>query len=255
MPSPRHSKTTKPLTQVYLDCGQKQFGQLLCDRCGMLYMPGVAEDERHHRPLCQAYERGVPCVQGTVVGGKVVERSTGRRPFSIVRWKPSNNNKNHRPTQWPLLAQMIVKDLGMDEQTALEHLTTHTVFLYLGSVCGGSSSSSSNKSNPHHILGVVTIRPISQAYRMSSLHERSLTPSQAMLGIGILWTHPAARKTGVAATLVNCARRHAVFGMVVEKSMIAFSSPTQAGYDFAMRYLNDSDMKEVKQMAPLVYEM
>lgn len=258
MHPPHNSKPATKLTQVYIDCGQKQFGQVLCNNCGMLYMPGVPEDERQHRQLCQAYVKGIACMNGTVVGGKVVERHNKKRQYIIAQWKPSGQSK-HCPSQWPLLAQMIAKDLGMDESTALGHLTTQTVFLYLGSVAGNKNS---NNKHPNHILGAVTIQSIAKAYRMSSLHDRSLTSTKAMLGVGMLWTHPVARKTGIATTLVNAARNHAVFGMQVPKSMLAFSSPTQAGYDFALQYLNGeenrddrSNKKNEAEISPLVYEM
>ena len=137
----------------------------------------------------------------------------------------------------------------------MEHLTTQTVFLYLGSVDRKSSSSSTDSKQCNHILGAVSTHSIAKAYRMQTLHDRSLTPAKATLGLGILWTHPAARKMGIATTLVHAARDHAYFGMQVSKTMLAFSSPTQAGYQFAVRYLNGGEEEKGKQIAPLVYEM
>jgi hypothetical protein len=183
-----------------------------------------------------------------------------------------SNNKNV-PSQWPLLAQMISKDLGMDEKTTLKHLKEHTVYLYVNH--NNSSSSSSNTHN-NRIVGVVTVQIISQAYRMINLHERSRTPTGAVLGVGILWTHPAARHGGIATRLVTAARGHTVFGVAgrIATSLLAFSSPTQAGYDFAIKYCSSSssstndnalqqqqqqqqqeEEKEKEQLGPLVYEM
>lgn len=51
--------------------------------------------------------------------------------------------------------------------------------------------------------------------------------------------------SGIATQLVDAARGSAVFGMVVSKSQLAFSSPTEAGWKFAKHYCGQD---------PLVYE-
>ena len=237
----------------------------------MLYMPGLEEDERQHARLCQAYQKGIPCVHGTVTGGKIVEKTS---TYSIVQWKPALSSKKRKieemnttsrnktiPSQWPLLVQMIANDLGMDESTALWHLSKQTVFLYLGiDASNRQKSNNSNNNNRTRILGVATAQSLSQAYRMSSLHNRSIAPSKAMLGIGVLWTHLAARHRGIATTLVTAARQYTIFSVTVPKALLAFSTPTQAGYDFAVTYLygtggNDQVNGTTRTRGPLVYEM
>jgi hypothetical protein len=261
----KHSKKT--LKQVYMDCGQSKFGQILCDVCGMLYTPGLKEDDKQHNRLCQSFQKGIPCPNVNAIG-KVVERSTKSKiQYTIILWKGAtkNGNSSKAPSQWPMLAQMISKDLGMDEATALQHLKEQMILLYVGKVCGRVVNSNISKGRDN-ILGVATVQFISQAFSMSSLYDRSLTPSRAILGIGILWTHHSVRHRGIATILVNAARDHAVFGMRVEKTMVAFSSPTQAGYDFARDYLygtgkkgsdssRDNTNKVNGLLGPLVYEM
>ena len=304
-------KKKKSLTQVYIDCGQSQFGQILCNTCGMLYMPGIVEDENQHKKLCQAYTQGIPCVRGNIKGGRHVvavgnnnNNNKGRTvqqqqyapkngdtgsnydSATIVLWRPpscssSGNNANkknykndkkqdpntcttttnvvpnkHIPSQWPLLAQMISKDLGTHEQSTLDHINNNTVLLYLGNATNNTCSTTRRRSNnnnnnniinkhnqsgggPNRILGAVTVQFLCEAYRMISHQERSLTPERAKLGIGLLWTHPVARHKGIATRLVHAARDHSIFGMRIARSDIAFSSPTQAGYDFALHYYND----------------
>ena len=270
------SKSKAVLTQVYIDCGQSQFGQILCKKCGMLYVPGIAEDEAQHKRLCQAYTLGIPCNRGTVKGGKQVEvpNNDAEVTTTIVLWRSSvkahnskkskgeqetttercstsssttsSNNKNNkdRPSQWPLLARMISKDLGTHEETTLDHLTNEIVFLYIGKInttAAGHGTKKSAGTNTSRILGVATVQLLGKvpAYRMISLYERSLIPStEATLGIGLLWTHPVARHRGIATRLVHAARQHSVFGMKVARQDVAFSNPTQAGYNFAVRYSN-----------------
>lgn len=303
----QQQKQQRSLTQVYIDCGQSTFGQVLCPKCGMLYMPGIREDEQQHVRLCQSYSIGILCLQGNVSNGKLVQRTVD---YSIVQWKscrvsatsttkrsskrrmtmtttsstsdgicenvsdPSTGSQfktikttvptTNYPSQWPLLAQMISRDLGMEESTVLKHLTEQIVFLYIGRATTQTNSSTvttirpvvfntdstvsigtktitsngriNNNPPPSRILGVVTVQLISHAYRMHTLHDRSLVPERAILGVGLLWTHSSARRCGVATRLVTAARDYAIFGMRVPTHRVAFSSPTQAGYAFTWKY-------------------
>jgi hypothetical protein len=316
---PHKKKKKKSLTQVYIDCGQSQFGQILCNTCGMLYMPGIVEDENQHKKLCQAYTQGIPCIRGNVKGGRhvvgvgvgvgnnnnksrIVQQHVPKKNgnatsdydgATIVLWRPpscssgkNTNKKNkkqehntcttnttstctttttvvhnkHIPSQWPLLAQMISKDLGTHEQSTLDHINNNIVLLYIGNATNNACSTTRRRNNnnnnnnniinnskhnqnqnvgPNRILGAVTVQVLSEAYRMISHQERSLTPERAKLGIGLLWTHPVARHRGIATRLVHAARDHSIFGMRIVRHDVAFSSPTQAGYDFALHYYND----------------
>ena len=54
-------KTSKSLQQMYLDFGQKSFGeQTLCLTCGMLYDARLDEDSQQHKRVCADYIHGVP---------------------------------------------------------------------------------------------------------------------------------------------------------------------------------------------------
>ena len=264
-------KSMKSFRQVYIDCGQSKFGQILCNKCGMLYMPGIPEDEIEHKRLCQSYALGAPCKRGNVRGGKQVDVCSNEshtncvEEATIVMWRPcikprcNKNSKERReksqshsmdfnttdhPSQWPLLARMIAKDLGTDEATTLNHMTNVMVFLYIGKKISNAKTNkyTTNSAKPvtrYRILGVATIQILGEvhAYRMISLYERSRKPvTDAKLGVGLLWTHPIARNRGIATKLLHSARKHAIFGIQVAQDDVAFSNPTQAGYNFALRY-------------------
>lgn len=277
-PVRKSQKKLNSLTQVYIDCGQKQFGQTLCGKCGTLYVPGVVEDETEHNKMCEAFAMGIPCHRGTIKGGKKIG-VTKMDGATIVSWRPSvkkakaksepmghsdDTHQSHQPSQWPLLAKMISKDLGTHEETTLNHLTKEMVFLCIGKSPSQASvkSKSNSTSNKFRIVGVVTVQLLGKvpSYRMLGPNERSLTPSiNAKLGIGLLWTHPSCRKKGIATKLVHAAREHSIFGMRVARKDVAFSNPTQAGYNFALRYINTDDIHqnagENPLLGPLVYEM
>lgn len=66
--------------------------------------------------------------------------------------------------------------------------------------------------------------------------ERSTVCQPATLGVHILWVHSNYRNLGIARRLLDIAREKMFYGFVVPVEFLAFSSPTQAGALFAVRY-------------------
>lgn len=211
-------KQNQKLAQVFLDCGQRNWGQVLCPKCGLLYVPGVQEDTRQHEKLCRSISLGVHWRYNS---GKLLERIKSDR---IQMLKQSNNSSSLSS-----IFRMVADDLGMEHNRGFpKH---HSVLLYL---------------RDQRVVGVATVEPITEAFRMLNLYERESTASKAMLGIAVLWTHPRVRHQGIATRLIDAARGHLIFGMVVPKSQVAFSSPTEAGWSFGSDYSGGAP--------PLVYE-
>jgi zinc-finger of acetyl-transferase ESCO len=73
----RRRTTAQQQQQLYLDFGQRNFGQtILCSTCGMLMVHGVAADVRRHESICRNYLEGIPwndssalkpCWEGTLL--------------------------------------------------------------------------------------------------------------------------------------------------------------------------------------------
>lgn len=63
----------------------------------------------------------------------------------------------------------------------------------------------------------------------SSSVSVSDTAQPALLGISRIWTCSSHRRQGIAARLLDCARDTFIYGMHLEKSMVAFSQPTESG--------------------------
>lgn len=66
--------------------------------------------------------------------------------------------------------------------------------------------------------------------------SRSLHAQPVMLGIYLLWVHKKYRSMGIAKKLIDIARDRMFYGLHIPIDKIAFSSPTQAGLSFAMKY-------------------
>lgn len=59
---------------------------------------------------------------------------------------------------------------------------------------------------------------------------------QLVMGVRRIWVGEQCRRTGVAKAILDCARQSFAYGQVVEKHMVAFTAPTEAGSRFAHAY-------------------
>jgi N-acetyltransferase len=130
------------------------------------------------------------------------------------------------------------------------------------------------------VVGLLVVERIQEGYRLlplntdkeqirngsvtTSLHgitvNRSQTSEPAIMGIHLLWVHSQYRKSGIAQSLIDTARRKLIYGLVIPETKIAFSSPTQDGLIFAMKYCNNFDSpsstksNDNRETAVLVYD-
>jgi len=207
--------------QLYLDFGQKSFGKrTICPICNMMYVHGVKEDEIEHEKVCSEYKFGVPfpswknerLIQKYSNGDKIVEvRSSDplRHTMKIKQVKSIiDNDMSFAPTKTP---------------------PSLTFYLYI--------------SPRKKIIGFLSAHPLSIAFPLISneTNMRSQTKRSANLGIYQIWTLKSSRRKGIANKLVDTARKKLLYGMQVDKSKVAFSSPTGEGITFAKSYIDDKN--------------
>ena len=276
-------KPPKKMTQVFLDCGQSTWGQVLCKHCQMLYVPGVIEDTKVHQQMCRPIRDGVPW--------RVITSNSQKNKHNItsIASKSTTNNSNNKIEKWISkdtyivrippntkclsssflrLIEIVTNELGMDPNDILFEKQQYTPKLLkttrdtARTVDDRYNSSSFCKYGIGYmyiangrVLGLVLVEPLSSSSSSTTI-SRSSQPSKdgkntndhrraACLGIAVLWVHSKARCQGVATQLVDIARHRSIFGYVPTKQQIAFSSPTQAGFNFATKYCNTS--------APYIY--
>uniref|UniRef100_A0A1I7WX68 Acetyltransf_13 domain-containing protein n=1 Tax=Heterorhabditis bacteriophora TaxID=37862 RepID=A0A1I7WX68_HETBA len=66
-----------------------------------------------------------------------------------------------------------------------------------------------------------------------------VSDGEPILGVNRIWTHPQARRKGVATTVLDIIRRKFLLGEVLPKHRVAFSDPTDDGRRFAEHYMQD----------------
>eukprot|EP00934_Nitzschia_sp_Nitz4_P001956 Nitzschia sp. Nitz4//scaffold85_size83877//50018//51097//NITZ4_005234-RA/size83877-processed-gene-0.124-mRNA-1//1//CDS//3329559152//1956//frame0 len=217
-PTPPKTSFQPPpkLQQAFIDLGQSAFAEQLCPKCGMLYVPGVAEDVKAHASICQQQQQGI-----------LWRKSANQR----VLWQDStlgdcvlSLHPSSPQAQLDSVYQQVRQDLGLDPSLeASDALAGNTLWLYL---C------------KQRVVGFLSTIPISHAQRSLSGTSGDVDKSKvkAMLGVSLLWTHQNHGRRGIATKLMDLAREHAFFGMYVPRSSVAFSSPTSMGWEFARKY-------------------
>jgi len=57
-----------------------------------------------------------------------------------------------------------------------------------------------------------------------------------LCGIARIWIHPDHRRRRIGTKLLDCIRTNFFFGIVIKRSDLAFSSPTDDGRQFFKKY-------------------
>lgn len=99
-------------------------------------------------------------------------------------------------------------------------------------------------------VGLLLAERIKRAYRVldepgegSSSVSIGESSWPAILGVSRIWTCKSHRRQGVAGRLLDCARGAFVYGMEVEKGMVAFSQPTESGGGLARGWFGGGEWK------------
>ncbi len=240
----RPAKKRKQSSQLFLDFGQKSFGeQIICNVCGMLRVLGLDEDDSQHDKICKEYQEGVTCF------GWKNERMVAAlgKDARILEVRPDDAQQHRNKVSE--VKEIVDKELGFAGRQSEDPCSgidgNATCFLYI---------------LKKRIVGLLLVKRIQRAYellpskdahennnRYSSCISRSLKPSKALLGVHQIWVHKSHRHHGIASRLVTAARDHLIFGMCVPLELVAFSSPTDEGLRFAKTYVGSD--------RPLVYDI
>jgi N-acetyltransferase len=86
------------------------------------------------------------------------------------------------------------------------------------------------------ILGMALVEKISYAFPLNASFEKECDSRQAVVGIHKIWVHESCRKQGIASCLVDTTRSKFIYGLEIPVDLIAFSSPSVSGLEFARRY-------------------
>ncbi|XP_062986700.1 N-acetyltransferase ESCO1 isoform X2 [Elgaria multicarinata webbii] len=222
--------------QLIIDAGQKRFGAISCNVCGMLYTASNPEDETQHLLFHNQFISAVKYV------GWKKERILAEYPDGkMIMVLPDDPKYALRKVDE--IREMVDNDLGF-QQAPLTCSRTKTLLFI---------------SNDKKVTGCLIAEHIQWGYRVieekipevSSENEKvtferqkawccSTSPEPAICGISRIWVFSMMRRKKIASRMLECLRSNFIYGSYLSKEEIAFSDPTPDGKLFATQYFGTS---------------
>lgn len=253
-PPPRtQNPAPKPkLTQMTIDLGQAL--QTTCRACGMSYHPSTPDDDALHKRFHAKSVGGVdfalkPPKSHVVWRGSGECKGGGEGDSHVLVVGRSATSAEKRKAKEVL--EVVDSELGAAEIGEAD--------LWADGDDGGDRFKVYLYIRGRKCIGLCLAERITKAYRVlddrlprvgrgcSSSVSVSDTPQPALLGISRIWTCSSHRRQGIAARLLDCARDTFIYGMHLEKSMVAFSQPTESGGGLARNWFCANPPVETKE--------
>ncbi|XP_008051422.1 N-acetyltransferase ESCO1 [Carlito syrichta] len=219
--------------QLIIDAGQKRFGAVSCNVCGMLYTASNAEDETQHLLFHNQFISAVKYV------GWKKERILAEYPDGrIIMVLPED--PKYALKKVDEIREMVDNDLGFQQAPLMCYSRTKTLLFI---------------SNDKKVVGCLIAEHIQWGYRVieeklpviRSEEEKvrferqkawccSTLPEPAICGISRIWVFSMMRRKKIASRMIECLRSNFIYGSYLSKEEIAFSDPTPDGKLFATQY-------------------
>ncbi|XP_076014154.1 uncharacterized protein LOC143006763 [Genypterus blacodes] len=232
----RLKEAGKDGNQTIIDAGQKHFGAVACNVCGMLYSAANPEDESQHLLFHNQFISAVKYV------GWKKERILAEYPDGkMILVLPDDPKYALKKVEE--IREMVDNDLGFQQVETKCPSQTKT-FLFI--------------SNDKKVAGCLIAEHIQEGYRVIEeavpegsegeklMFERqrawccSTVPEPAICGISRIWVVSMMRRQGIASRMIECLRNNFIYGSYLSKDEIAFSDPTPDGKLFATQYFGTS---------------
>ncbi|NXL57531.1 ESCO1 acetyltransferase, partial [Chordeiles acutipennis] len=238
LPSEEHIQKLKEAgkdddKQLIIDAGQKRFGAISCNICGMLYTASNPEDETQHLLFHNQFISAVKYV------GWKKERILAEYPDGkIIMVLPDDPKYALKKVEE--IREMVDNDLGFQQAPLMCYSRTKTLLFI---------------SNDKKVIGCLIAEHIQWGYRVieekvpevSSENEKviferqkawccSTSPEPAICGISRIWVFSMMRRKKIASRMIECLRSNFIYGSYLSKDEIAFSDPTPDGKLFATQY-------------------
>uniref|UniRef100_A0A2K6D4J5 Establishment of sister chromatid cohesion N-acetyltransferase 1 n=1 Tax=Macaca nemestrina TaxID=9545 RepID=A0A2K6D4J5_MACNE len=219
--------------QNSFDAGQKRFGAVSCNVCGMLYTASNPEDETQHLLFHNQFISAVKYV------GWKKERILAEYPDGrIIMVLPED--PKYALKKVDEIREMVDNDLGFQQAPLMCYSRTKTLLFI---------------SNDKKVVGCLIAEHIQWGYRVieeklpviRSEEEKvrferqkawccSTLPEPAICGISRIWVFSMMRRKKIASRMIECLRSNFIYGSYLSKEEIAFSDPTPDGKLFATQY-------------------
>ncbi|KAG7390264.1 N-acetyltransferase O1 (Establishment of cohesion protein 1) [Phytophthora pseudosyringae] len=230
-----------PVTQSYIDVGQRSFGKhVTCPKCGLLYTAGEEADEKEHQKFCRKMKRGVTFSKWKTE--RVLKAfSDSRARILEIRGDDASSHVKK------LLEVKAVLDdaLGFVEEGRFLQ-RSHFVYIQDHQVVGCVNTERITEAFPLDTSASNLVVDTNSGGESSVAADGAVTASAdskpAVVGICQLWVHPSFRRKSVATRMVDVVREKSIYGMHVAKNLVAFAQPTRNGLQFAIKYMEPNEV-------------
>ncbi|KAL7645612.1 UNVERIFIED_CONTAM: hypothetical protein RMT77_003998 [Armadillidium vulgare] len=230
------------LSQLVIDAGQKKFGHVFCQECGVLYEVGDPEDENYHLSVHFKIYTNLKFTNWKNERQVTILDELGGRILKVA-----SNDHNQWWKKVKDVLKIVDEELGFSEKS-LRCLTNSSAYLY---------------NLDKQIVGVLIAESIEKAYKVIQIENVesqkgkedsnsdkllsnkliccSNTPTKVSFGISRIWVLSSYRGKGIAAKLVDAMRGNSIPWCYLKVDDFAFSDPTPIGIKFACKYTKKND--------------
>ncbi|RCN41919.1 hypothetical protein ANCCAN_12133 [Ancylostoma caninum] len=225
----RNSLCETDARQAILDAGQRKIGGHYCKQCDMMYcidsITEVAMHDKHHNKYSDVRSVKISPSQLNLWLRRECCYPTDRG--HVFRISPDSQSSLKRRAE-QIIEDLVNTSVGFSPDLSIwgweKRRTVWVSVLTEGSF--------------HFIAGVIITEPLESAQYSNSGEE--LRDGEPIVGVNRIWTHPTARRKGVASELLDVIRHRYFTGILVPKSRIAFSDPSDDGKKFAEQYVGNT---------------
>uniref|UniRef100_A0A2K6TX47 Establishment of sister chromatid cohesion N-acetyltransferase 1 n=1 Tax=Saimiri boliviensis boliviensis TaxID=39432 RepID=A0A2K6TX47_SAIBB len=189
--------------QLIIDAGQKRFGAVSCNVCGMLYTASNPEDETQHLLFHNQFISAVKYVVDEI--REMVDNDLGFQQAPLMcysRTKTLLFISNDKKVVGCLIAEHIQWGYRVIEEK----------------------------------LPVIRSEEEKVRFERQKAWCCSTLPEPAICGISRIWVFSMMRRKKIASRMIECLRSNFIYGSYLSKEEIAFSDPTPDGKLFATQY-------------------
>uniref|UniRef100_A0A2K6EMU1 Establishment of sister chromatid cohesion N-acetyltransferase 1 n=1 Tax=Propithecus coquereli TaxID=379532 RepID=A0A2K6EMU1_PROCO len=189
--------------QLIIDAGQKRFGAVSCNVCGMLYTASNPEDETQHLLFHNQF-------------------------ISAVKYVVDE------------IREMVDNDLGFQQAPLMCYSRTKTLLFISNDKKVVGCLIAEHIQWGYRVIEekLPTIRSEEEKVRFERQKAWccSTLPEPAICGISRIWVFSMMRRKKIASRMIECLRSNFIYGSYLSKEEIAFSDPTPDGKLFATQY-------------------
>ncbi|WKX99946.1 hypothetical protein Q1695_014650 [Nippostrongylus brasiliensis] len=226
---PKLSVGAHDIKQTTLDAGQKKFGGQYCQECDMMYsaesIDEVAMHDKHHNRLTDISNVKVSTSQLNLWLRKECSYSTSRGP--VFRILPTSMSSLKRRSE-QLIEEIVNPSVGFSPGLSIWGWDDRRT-VWLSVISEGCT---------HYMACVIVTEPLYSA--QCSVSGETIRDDDPIIGVNRIWTHPHARRKGVASDVLDIVRSRYFTGETVPRHRVAFSDPTDSGRRFAEHYIRDA---------------